>query len=100
MGCDAVFKKASKLDYMSPMNQLGVCIMLDILGALTYLLPVLGEFGDVVYAPIQAMFAWWMFGGEKWGGLWTAVAFGEEILPFTDLFPSMTIGWFVKFCMK
>ena len=46
------------------------------------------------------MFAWWMFGGEKWGGLWTAVAFGEEILPFTDLFPSMTIGWFVKFCMK
>jgi hypothetical protein len=84
---------------MAPINQLGVCIALDILGAITYLLPGLGELGDIAYAPVQGYFAWMMFGGEKWGVVWTGVAFTEELLPFFDFFPSMTVGWFWKFMM-
>lgn len=89
----------NKYDKISPLNQLGICLMLDLLGAVTYLLPAMGEFADIVYAPIQAYFAWQMFGGEKWGAIWTGVAFCEELLPFVDIFPSMTIGWFFKFTM-
>lgn len=87
------------MDNLNPMNQLGICLMLDVLGALTYIIPGLGEFADVIYAPVQGMFAWRMFGGETWGMMWTVIAMGEELLPFVDIFPSMTIGWVIKYLM-
>lgn len=84
---------------VDPIPQLGLCVMMDLLGAATYLFPVLGEGADIIYAPIQAIVAWSVFGGERWGGVWTGVAFFEELLPFTDIFPSMTLGWVGKFML-
>jgi hypothetical protein len=84
---------------MDPIAQLGLCVLMDIIGVATYLVPGLGELGDVVYAPIQGIVAWMMFGGERWGTVWTIVSVAEELLPFVDVFPSMTVGWVLKFVL-
>ncbi|MES2773998.1 MAG: hypothetical protein V4722_07425 [Bacteroidota bacterium] len=71
------------------------CIMMDLVGFLTYSVPVLGEFGDLLWAPVSAIIFFVSFGGFKGavGGLFNFV---EEILPGTDFIPSFTIMWFMK----
>jgi hypothetical protein len=65
---------------------------MDLIGYATFALPVLGEFADVVWAPISAFIFYKSFGGVKgaFGGIFNFV---EEILPFTDFIPSFSIMW-------
>lgn len=69
-----------------------LCIVMDVLGYATFALPGIGEFGDIVWAPISAYIFYKTFGGWKgtFGGIFNFV---EEILPFTDFIPSFTIMW-------
>jgi hypothetical protein len=69
------------------------CILMDLIGYFTYALPVLGEFGDLVWAPLSAYIFYNTFGASK-GLLGTVVNFIEEALPFTDFIPTFTIMWF------
>lgn len=71
------------------------CLVMDILGYATYAIPVLGEFGDILWAPISAFIFYKAFGGWKgaFGGLFNFV---EEALPGLDFIPSFTIMW----CMQ
>lgn len=80
-----------------PMNKssaasFAICIVMDIIGYATYAVPVLGEFGDIVWAPISAFIFYKLFGGWKgaFGGLFNFV---EEILPGLDFIPSFTLMW-------
>ena len=68
------------------------CIMMDLLGCITYAVPALGEFGDIIWAPISAFIFYRSFGGWKgaFGGLFNFV---EELVPGTDFIPSFTIVW-------
>lgn len=74
---------------------LGLCIVMDLVGMFTYLLPGLGEFGDIVWAPISGIIFYKMFGGRM-GMIGGVLNFLEEIIPFTDAIPSFTIAWFVR----
>lgn len=74
---------------------IGLCIILDLLGMVTYFFPGLGEFVDVVFAPISAYLFFKMFGG-KLGRIGSVLNFLEEIIPFTDVIPSFTIAWFIR----
>jgi len=65
----------------------------DALGASTYLLPGIGEAFDAVWAPFQASFLYYMFGGLQLA----AIGFFEEILPGTDFVPSATLGWLSEY---
>lgn len=68
------------------------CIIMDAIGYASFALPVLGEFSDIVWAPISAMIFYKTFGGAK--GVFGAVFnFAEEILPFSDFIPTFTIMW-------
>ena len=69
------------------------CILLDATGYLSYMLPLLGEWTDIVWAPLSAYLFYRMFGGKtgKIGGLFNIA---EELLPFTDFIPTFTIGYF------
>jgi len=73
-----------------------ICIVMDLVGYASYAIPGLGEFSDVVFAPISAIIFYRMFGGWKgaFGGLFN---FAEEILPFTDFIPSFTIMWIYNY---
>ena len=71
------------------------CVLMDIIGYATYTIPFLGEFGDIIWAPISALIFYKTFGGWKgaFGGLFNFI---EEALPFTDFIPSFTIMWFLQ----
>jgi len=72
------------------------CVIMDLLGAATYALPVFGEFIDILWAPISGLIFYFSFGGWKgtFGGMFN---FMEEILPGADFIPSFTIMWFVQY---
>jgi hypothetical protein len=74
---------------------LAFCLLMDAAGYLTYAIPVLGEFGDLFWAPISAVIFMISFGGWK-GILGGTFNFIEEILPGTDFIPSFTIAWLLK----
>ncbi|MBR2178236.1 MAG: hypothetical protein IJ921_03830 [Paludibacteraceae bacterium] len=75
---------------------LWVAVVLDILGMVTFTIPGVGEFGDVVWAPLSAYLLSRLYGTDKlakWGAIFN---FAEEILPFTDFCPTFTIAWFMR----
>ncbi|MDR1678966.1 MAG: hypothetical protein LBR81_04230 [Prevotellaceae bacterium] len=74
-------------------------LLLDGVGLLTYLLPVLGDYADIVWAPVSAWLFYRLYGGRL-GVFGAAVSFVEEILPWTDFIPTFTIGWIVKKFLK
>jgi len=73
-------------------TSLVLCIVMDLLGYATYSIPVLGEFADLIWAPISAIVFFMMFGGWK-GAFGSIFNFIEEILPGTDFIPSFTLMW-------
>ena len=75
---------------------LWAAVVLDILGMVTFTIPGVGEFGDVVWAPLSAYLFSRLYGTDKvakWGAIFN---FAEEILPFTDFCPTFTIAWFMR----
>ena len=71
------------------------CVLMDLIGYATYAIPGIGEFGDIIWAPVSALIFYKTFGGWKgaFGGLFNFI---EEILPGTDFIPSFTIMWFLQ----
>ncbi len=72
-----------------------LCILLDMIGMASYFIPALGEFTDVIWAPISGFLFYLLFGG-RFGMIGGVLNFLEEIIPFTDIIPSFTIGWFIR----
>ncbi len=74
---------------------IALCILLDLTGMATYIFPGLGEFADIVWAPISGFIFYKLFGG-RFGMIGGVLNFLEEIIPFTDIIPSFTIAWFIR----
>ena len=68
------------------------CILMDAIGYLSFTIPGVCEFADIIWAPISATIFAKTFGGTK-GILGGMFNFFEEILPGTDVIPSFTIMW-------
>ena len=66
------------------------CVIIDVIGMITFALPGVGELGDAVWAPISAMCLYQLFGSITTAG----AGFVEEILPGTDMIPTATIACF------
>lgn len=69
-----------------------LCLVMDAFGYATYAFPGIGEFADIVWAPISSFIFYRIFGGTK-GAFGAVFNFAEEILPGTDFIPSFTIMW-------
>ena len=67
-------------------------IVFDLIGMLSFTVPFVGEFSDVVWAPIAAIALFKMYKGNigKIAGIFGTL---EEIIPFTDIIPTFTITW-------
>jgi len=83
-----------------PFVQLMLCMIVDTIGMLTYLMPVIGELGDLVWAPLQTLFILTMIGREPYALAFGTVSFVEEILPFTDFIPTATVSWLWKYLRR
>ena len=77
------------IDWGTAAPKLIGCILLDLAGDASELIPVLGEFTDVAYAPIEAGLLKALFQSNLIAGF----GFVEEILPFTDIIPTFTLSW-------
>ena len=74
---------------------LSFCIVMDLIGCLSFAVPGIGEFSDVIWAPISAMIFFKSFGG-RFGATGAVLNFVEEALPFTDFIPTFTIAHFMR----
>merc|ERR1712071_72883 len=71
------------------------CLAIDFIGSSSYLMPLLGETTDIVWAPIQAILVAALF--DEISPNLKYLAFVEELLPFTDVIPTATLGWLKEF---
>ena len=83
-----------------PIAQLMLSLLFDLIGMMTYLVPVIGELGDILWAPLQAAYIVAMVGISRTGLFMAGVGFVEEILPFTDFVPGCSLAWFVAYVQK
>ncbi|KAJ1631747.1 hypothetical protein T492DRAFT_612790 [Pavlovales sp. CCMP2436] len=65
------------------------CILLDLGGDASYILPFVGEIGDTTWAPTSAFLVRSLFNSNAIAG----IDFVKEALPFTDFIPVATIAW-------
>ena len=68
------------------------CVMIDLVGDSSFLLPGVGELEDVGWAPISAFILSKFFGSNAVATL----EFGKEILPGTDIIPVATLAWLLE----
>ncbi|CAM9297333.1 unnamed protein product, partial [Phaeothamnion confervicola] len=76
-------------------HKLAASLAIDIIGSSSYLLPVIGEAGDLGWAPLQALLIAGMY--SKSSPYAAYVGFTEELLPFTDIIPTATLAWLKEF---
>ncbi len=86
---------AQKINY----QYLILGIFFDAIGMLSFTIPLLGEFSDVIWAPISSILLTKMYKGKN-GKIMGIVAFLEEIIPFTDFIPTFTITWIYTYLIS
>jgi hypothetical protein len=69
-----------------------ISLAIDLAGDSSFVLPGIGEFEDVAWAPISAILLKVIFGSNAIAGL----DFVKEALPFTDVVPVATLAWASK----
>lgn len=80
-------------------RDLGLSLLFDAIGMLSFTVPFLGEFSDVIWAPLAGFLMTWMYKG-KLGRIAGFFTFLEEIIPFTDFIPSFTLTWIYTYLLK
>jgi len=73
-------------------SKLIIGLVLDGIGMISFSIPFLGEFSDVIWAPIAGVIMARMYKGRV-GKVAGVLTFLEEIIPFTDIIPSFTLTW-------
>jgi hypothetical protein len=91
--------KNTPVPVQRPLPSLAACIAMDLIGYVSFGIPILGELIDIIWAPISAAIYYRMFGG-KIGILGGAFDFLEEILPGTDIIPTFTITWVIQYIRR
>ncbi|KAL7520933.1 hypothetical protein ACHAWX_005626 [Stephanocyclus meneghinianus] len=76
-------------------GKLIVSLTIDFIGSASYLLPIVGEGFDVAWAPISMVLIGAMY--DVTSPALKYFALMEELLPFTDIVPSATLGWMKEF---
>jgi len=74
-------------------------VIFDTIGMLSFVIPGVGEFTDVIWAPLASFLIYKMYKGTegKIGGL---ITFVDEILPGLDVIPTFTLMWVYRFLIK
>ncbi len=80
-------------------KKLGLSVLCDALGMVSFVIPGVGEFADVIWAPLAAWIMTKMYKGNlgKAAGVFTFI---EEALPGMDVIPTFTIMWLYTYVFK
>lgn len=74
-------------------------LLFDAIGMLSFALPLIGDFSDIIWAPIAAWLMTRMYKGRA-GQAAGAVTFIEEIIPGLDVIPTFTVMWLYTYVFK
>jgi len=74
-------------------------LVFDAVGMLSFIVPGVGEFSDVIWAPVSALLLYKMYKGVE-GKIGGTISFFEEIIPGLDIIPTFTLTWIYKFLIK
>jgi hypothetical protein len=74
-------------------------LLFDALGMLSFILPGIGEFSDVIWAPLAGWLMTRMYKG-KIGQAAGIVTFVEELIPGLDAVPTFTIMWIYTYVLS
>lgn len=73
-------------------------LLFDALGMVSFLIPGIGEFSDVIWAPISAWLMTRMYPGRA-GQAAGVISFVEELVPGLDIIPSFTLMWLYTYVL-
>ncbi|WP_121665431.1 hypothetical protein [Mesonia aquimarina] len=74
-------------------------LLFDGIGMLSMVIPVVGPFLDIIWAPFAAHQMQKMY-PDKSGKIASIILFIEEILPVTDVVPSFTLMWLYTYILR
>lgn len=74
-------------------------LLFDAIGMLSFAIPFLGDFSDVIWAPISAWLMTRLYKGRA-GQAAGVVSFIEEIIPGLDVIPTFTLMWLYTYVFK
>ncbi len=84
-----------KNEMTKKLPDLKTCIILDLIGCASYILPFFGEITDAVWAPLSGIIFYYLF-GSRLGTIGGMFSFIEELLPGLDFIPTFTISYFIR----
>ncbi len=74
-------------------------LLFDALGFVSFIIPGVGEFSDIIWAPVSAWLMTKLYAG-KVGKIAGVITFVEEALPGFDVIPTFTLMWIYTFVIK
>ncbi|NHF60216.1 hypothetical protein FK220_012750 [Flavobacteriaceae bacterium TP-CH-4] len=74
-------------------------LLFDGIGALSLALPFIGDFADVIWAPVAGWLMTRMYRGKA-GQAAGFITFLEEIVPGLDIIPTFTLMWLYTYVLK
>ena len=74
-------------------------LLFDALGYVSFIIPGIGEFSDIIWAPVSAWLMTKLYKGKP-GKIAGIITFIEEALPFTDVVPMFTLMWLYTYVFK
>lgn len=80
---------------MNKYKKLGLSILLDIIGYVSFVIPVF----DVVWAPLSGYIMTKLYKGRE-GKIAGVVSIIEEALPWLDVIPTFTLMWLYSYVLK
>ena len=84
---------------MNKYLKLGLSIILDGIGYTSFVIPVVGEFSDIIWAPLSAYIITRMYKGKQ-GRVAGVISLTEEALPFVDVLPTFTLMWIYSYVLQ
>ncbi len=74
-------------------------LLFDALGYVSFIIPGVGEFSDIVWAPLSGWLMTRLYKGNT-GKIAGVIAFVEEALPGFDVIPTFTLMWLYTYVFK
>ncbi len=81
------------------LKRLYISFVCDIVGMLSFSLPLIGESFDFIWAPLASFIILRMYPGVA-GKVGAVTSFIEELTPFLDFIPTFTLTWIYYYYIK
>jgi len=84
---------------MNKYKKLIIGILFDALGFVSFIIPGIGEFSDIVWAPLSGWLMTKLYKGKP-GKIAGVISIVEEALPGFDVIPTFTLMWIYTYVFK